>query len=76
MEAAIAKVVLSQTMTGCLRQAPGAGQLAVSGALQGHPDQAAGQALACKLVSIGYAHLTVAPMNSIMSIEELEPLFS
>ena len=44
-----------------------------------HPDQAAGEALACELVSIGYAHLVVAPMHealSAMSIEELEPLFS
>ncbi len=44
-----------------------------------HPDQAAGQALACKLVSIGYAHLAVALMHealSAMTIEELEPLFS
>ena len=43
------------------------------------PDQAAGEALACKLVSIGFAHLAVAPMHealSEMSIEELEPLFS
>ena len=44
-----------------------------------HPDQAAGEALACKLVNIGYAHLAVAPMHealSAMLIEELEPLFS
>ncbi len=42
-------------------------------------DQAAGETIACKLVSIGYAHLTVAPMHealSAMSIEDLEPLFS
>ncbi len=42
-----------------------------------HLDQAAGQALACKLVGIGYAHLAVAPMHealSTMSIEELERL--
>ncbi len=44
-----------------------------------HRDQAVGEALACKLVSIGYAHLAVAPLHealSAMSIEELEPLFS
>ncbi len=44
-----------------------------------HPDQAAGEALASELVSIGYAHLTVAPVHealSVMSIEEPEPLFS
>ncbi len=42
-------------------------------------DQAAGETIACKLVSIGYAHLAVVPMHealSAMSIEELEPLFS
>ena len=40
---------------------------------------AAGEALACKLVSIGYAHLAVAPMHkalSVMLTEDLEPLFS
>ena len=42
-------------------------------------DQAAGEALACKLVSIGYTHLKVAPMHealSVMLAEDLEPLFS
>jgi len=44
-----------------------------------HPDQAAGEVLACKLVNIGYAHLVVAPMHealSEMSTEELAPMFS
>ncbi len=44
-----------------------------------HLDQTGDEALACKLVRIGYAHLAVAPMHealSAMSIEELEPLFS
>ena len=43
-----------------------------------HLDQAAGEALACKLVNIGYVHLAVAPMHealSAMSNEELKPLF-
>lgn len=43
-----------------------------------HPDQAAGEALACELVSIGYAHLTVAPMHealSEMSVAQVERLF-
>ena len=42
-----------------------------------HLDQAAGEALAGKLVSIGYVHLVVAQMDkalSAMSIEELELL--
>ncbi len=44
-----------------------------------HPDQAAGEALASQLASIGYAHLAVAPMHealSTMPIEELERLLS
>ena len=39
-------------------------------------DQSAGEALAYKLMSIGYAHLTVAPRDSVMLIKQLEPLFS
>ena len=43
-----------------------------------HLDQAAGEALACKLVSIAYAHLAVAPMHealSEMSVAQVERLF-
>ncbi len=43
-----------------------------------HPDQAAGEVLACKLVSIGYVHLAVAPMHealSEMSAAQIERLF-
>ncbi len=42
-----------------------------------HTDQAAGEALACKLVSIGYAHLAIAPMHEALStlkVEEIERL--
>ena len=44
-----------------------------------HLDQATGEALACNLVSIGYVHLAVSPIDkalSAMSIEELELLIS
>ena len=44
-----------------------------------HPDQAAGEELACKLASIGYAHLTITSIDnalSEMSIEQFGRLFS